>query len=79
MVKSVWKFYKDKAGEWRWSQTASNGKVVGASTEGYKNRKDCYKNAIVNGYNTINISEKINWIFVFSVALIVVTIWVVMN
>jgi uncharacterized protein YegP (UPF0339 family) len=46
----TWKIYQDAAGEWRWTRTASNGKVVGASTEGYKNRADCVANAKRNGY-----------------------------
>jgi uncharacterized protein YegP (UPF0339 family) len=45
-----WEFYKDKAGEWRWHRTASNGKIVGASTEGYKNKSDCEENARRNGW-----------------------------
>ncbi|MDR2439949.1 MAG: DUF1508 domain-containing protein [Planctomycetaceae bacterium] len=45
-----WEFYQDKAGEWRWRRIASNGKIVGASTEGYKNKSDCEKNARRNGW-----------------------------
>ncbi len=30
--------------EWRWRITATNGKIIGASTEGYKNKIDCIKN-----------------------------------
>lgn len=37
--------YKDKRGEFRWRRTASNGEVVGASSESYKARKDCEANA----------------------------------
>ena len=37
--------YKDNKGEWRWKITAPNGKIVGASTEGYKNKTDCEQNA----------------------------------
>jgi uncharacterized protein len=37
--------YKDKKGEFRWRRTASNGEIVGASSEGYKARKDCEANA----------------------------------
>jgi uncharacterized protein YegP (UPF0339 family) len=37
--------YKDKAGEWRWKRIAPNNREVGASTEGYKNRRDCEANA----------------------------------
>lgn len=45
-----WKFYKDHLNEWRWTRKALNGETVGASTEGYKNRGDCYANAMRNGY-----------------------------
>lgn len=45
-----WEFYQDKADEWRWRRTASNGKVVGASSEGYKNKQDCIENAKRHGY-----------------------------
>ncbi len=45
-----WEFYKDEAGEWRWRRTARNGELVGASTEGYKNRSDCVANARRHGY-----------------------------
>ena len=45
-----WDIYIDSKGEWRWSRTASNGKTVGASTEGYKNRSDCVANAKREGY-----------------------------
>lgn len=37
--------YKDSVGEWRWKRIATNGKEVGASTEGYKNKQDCLDNA----------------------------------
>ncbi|MCB1379192.1 MAG: DUF1508 domain-containing protein [Alphaproteobacteria bacterium] len=37
--------YKDKRGEFRWRRTASNGEIVGASSEGYKAKKDCEANA----------------------------------
>jgi uncharacterized protein YegP (UPF0339 family) len=46
----TWQFYKDKAGEWRWRRMSSNGRIVGASTEGYKDGKECKANAIRNGY-----------------------------
>ncbi|HPS31445.1 MAG TPA: DUF1508 domain-containing protein [bacterium] len=45
-----WDFYKDNAGEWRWRRIASNGKIVGASSQGYVNRTDCVENARRNGY-----------------------------
>ena len=36
--------YKDKRGEFRWRRIASNGKIVGASSEGYSKKADCEKN-----------------------------------
>ena len=30
-------------------ETAPNGEIVGASTQGYANKNDCKKNAIRNG------------------------------
>lgn len=45
-----WEFYKDNRGEWRWRRTASNGCIVGASSEGYVNKADCIANARRNGY-----------------------------
>lgn len=29
MARSKWEFYKDKAGEWRWTKKAANNKIVG--------------------------------------------------
>lgn len=53
-----WEFYKDKLGEWRWRRTASNGRIVGAATEGYKNHLDCVANAERNGYESEIESKK---------------------
>lgn len=36
--------YQDKRGEYRWRRMASNGKIVGASSEGYKKKADCEAN-----------------------------------
>ena len=33
-------FYQDAREEWRWRRTASNGEIIGASSEGYKNRRN---------------------------------------
>jgi uncharacterized protein YegP (UPF0339 family) len=38
-------FYKDKAGDHRWRRRAPNHEIVGASTEGFKNKGDCEANA----------------------------------
>lgn len=50
VIGDKWEFKKDPKGDWRWTRTASNGKIVGSSTEGYKNREDCVSNAKRNGY-----------------------------
>jgi uncharacterized protein YegP (UPF0339 family) len=46
-----WETYQDKAGEYRWRRTATNGNIVGASTEGYVNKADCEANAERHGMN----------------------------
>ena len=50
-MKDKWTFYKDKKQEWRWKRVASNGSIVGAASEGYKNRLDCLDNANRNGFS----------------------------
>tara|TARA_Y100000815_G_scaffold233890_1_gene225675 strand:+ start:1964 stop:2161 length:198 start_codon:yes stop_codon:yes gene_type:complete len=45
----TWEIYKDAAAHWRWRRTASNGRIVGASSEGYVNKSDCISNARRNG------------------------------
>lgn len=41
MAGPVFKVYKDTAKEWRWRIIAANGKIIGDSGEGYKNKSDC--------------------------------------
>lgn len=48
--KDKWEFYKDSSNEWRWRRVASNGRIVGASSQGYQNKKDCIENAERHGY-----------------------------
>ncbi|MGI2126687.1 DUF1508 domain-containing protein [Shewanella morhuae] len=51
MREDKWEFYKDNSDEWRWRRTSTaNGNIVGASSQGYKNRSDCVSNAQRNGY-----------------------------
>lgn len=45
-----WEFYTTTDG-WRWRRVATNGNIVGASTEGYVNRADCVSNARIHGMN----------------------------
>lgn len=49
-IADKWEFYKDTEGKWRWRRTAPNGKIVGASSQGYVNKSDCIENAKRNGY-----------------------------
>jgi uncharacterized protein YegP (UPF0339 family) len=49
-MNDTWEFYKDPSDQWRWRRTAPNGRIVGASTQGYANRTDCVDNARRNGY-----------------------------
>lgn len=37
-------FYKDDKLEWRWRLKSSNGKIIGASSESFKNFKDAQHN-----------------------------------
>ena len=39
------KFYKDNRGKWRWQATAENGKVIGASSQGFTRRSTAKQNA----------------------------------
>jgi len=43
--------YEDKRGEYRWRRKASNGQIVGAASEGYKNKSDAKANAERQGYS----------------------------
>ncbi len=39
-----WEFYKDASNEGCWCKIATNGKIAGASIEGYKNKQDSIDN-----------------------------------
>lgn len=41
MGSAAFHVYKDKAGEWRWSLKAANGRVIADSGEGYNDRGGC--------------------------------------
>lgn len=43
-----WKIYQAADG-WRWRRTSSNGRIVGAATQGYSNKMDCIANAQRSG------------------------------
>lgn len=49
-MSDFWQIYKDTRGEWRWRRVSPrNGKIVGASSEGYKKRAECISNALRHG------------------------------
>ena len=45
-----WEFYKDKKEEFRWRRIASNGNIVGRSSEGYSSRGAAGSNAERHGH-----------------------------
>lgn len=49
MSEATVEYYQDRKGEWRWRRTAANGKVAGASSEGYKDRRAAEANATRDG------------------------------
>lgn len=48
-------FYKTFFGKWRWRVTADNGKITGASSQGYWNKKDCVYNARSLGASLVKV------------------------
>jgi uncharacterized protein YegP (UPF0339 family) len=44
-----WELYKDDGDKWRWRRTATNGRIVAASTQGYVKKEDCISNAKLSG------------------------------
>ena len=49
-----WEIYRDEQRKWRWRRVAPNGRIVGGSTQGYRWRVSCVRNAKRNGYgNTL--------------------------
>ena len=43
-------FYPDAKGKWRLTRYSSNGRIVGASSQGYASKQGCIENAKRNGY-----------------------------
>lgn len=46
--------YQDPDNDWRWNIKV-NGKTIAASTEGYRNRKDCVE-------NILNVEKRIKYL-----------------
>ena len=47
-----WQFYFDRSGKWRWRVRAENGRIIGASSQGYRKPGDCADNAELFGCPT---------------------------
>ena len=47
-----WEIYSSGS-EWRWRRVASNGRIVGAYTEGYASKANCVANAQRNGMTCV--------------------------
>ncbi len=46
-------FYQDKRDKWRWRITSRNNEIIGASSQGFKNRSDAIVNLeLVQGART---------------------------
>lgn len=51
--------YRDKAGEWRWTLYASNGRKVADGGEGYHNKADCLHGIqLVQSSGTAQVRER---------------------
>lgn len=50
-MEDKWEFYQDNNNKWRWRRVASNGRIVGSSSQGYVNKVACVDNARRHGYN----------------------------
>ena len=44
-----WQFYKDRLGQWQWRRFQAN-KVVSVSSDGFRSRQACVKDAMLRGY-----------------------------
>jgi len=42
---TIIEIYHGKKGKFRWRLTARNGRIIGSSSQGYKRRKSCIRNA----------------------------------
>lgn len=66
-------FYSDKRNEHRWRVVAANNKIVGASSESFKNAKDCVRNyKLVCWENTklyVGVGIASGWLAGISIAL----------
>jgi uncharacterized protein YegP (UPF0339 family) len=43
-MKTGLKIYKDTAGDWRWRIVSRNGRIIAASTEGYRRKRSAIAN-----------------------------------
>jgi len=43
----MFRFYKDKAGEYRWEIKADNGEIVSAASEGFSSKQNAINNLLM--------------------------------
>lgn len=59
---AIFQLYKNWRRQWRWRlKSAHNGKIIGASSEGFKNKGDAIDNALLNltGLENANLGKSI--------------------
>lgn len=50
MLKTKWKIFRDRSHQYRWRCEDPKGHILGNSVKGFKNEKECRKNALIFGY-----------------------------
>lgn len=51
MTKYRLEVYLDTAGKWRWKAISPNGKILGASSQGFASKQSAQRNAGLNGFS----------------------------
>ena len=49
-MNSIWRFYVDQQGTWRWQEMSASGEIVAESACGYSTYDDCLGGAQACGY-----------------------------
>ena len=55
-------YYRDKRNKWRWRLSSANGKIVGASTQGYSRRGDAVENFDFSALDISEVTEQIDYV-----------------
>lgn len=58
MTRDTVTVYRDTQGDWRWRRTATNGRTVATSGEGYRNQAHAEKMARkINWFTKVEVTE----------------------